>query len=384
MSSQETTARISRSVPLDQLEQPTTDVREHRPEDDVASLAASMGDPSVGQLQDVLVHPVDPEDAVEDATAAELDGLFRDDHPMRVVDGETRRLAAHRLGWATLDCTILPRPPENTVVAQLDANSERIDMTNAETARALYQYREDTGKTLADIGDEVGLSPSYLSRVFSLCEAPDWLQGPWRNPDHPLDTSHAMSVRQLVGDNVVQEYADAGGFDEERAYERAREDARLMIDVQQKHDLQVGEFRERCRRKRKTTRNALKDQTTAAEKRAQGQAQSAEAQHTPAETPEISDCTCCGSDRPNRRKFALNVCDSCYGMLSSAEANGEVLAVADDVGSTPRGMPPQEHIDREDAAMALAAVSPLTPQEAAQGIESLLGQIEEQPVEPSE
>jgi hypothetical protein len=110
-----TDARISRAVPLDQLRQPETDVRERRPEDSVKSLAASMGDPNVGQLQDILVHPAGGE--LEDPPASEeaLDDLFKAGHPMRVVDGETRSLAARHLGWATVDATIVPEPPEDTV-----------------------------------------------------------------------------------------------------------------------------------------------------------------------------------------------------------------------------------------------------------------------------
>jgi len=65
-----TQVRISRQVPLEQLREPKTDVREQRDADGITSLAASMGDPDVGQLQDILVHPEQPDDALEEESEA--------------------------------------------------------------------------------------------------------------------------------------------------------------------------------------------------------------------------------------------------------------------------------------------------------------------------
>jgi len=320
-----TEARISRSVPLDQLRGPETDVRTRRPEAAVKSLAASMGDPNVGQLQDVLVHPVDPDGLEDDVAAQDLDDLFRDGRPMRIVDGETRRLAAERLGWATLDCTIVPEPPEETVIAQLDANTERIEMGEFETVRALYDWREETGATLEEVGAKTGYSESYLSNVFSTMECPDWLVDPWSHPDHPLGTSHAVAVKSFLSSNTIEEYARAGGLDDQEAHERAVQDAKLMVDVQAEHDLKVGDFRQRCKRMKKQTIDQLEDQRTHEEKTAAGQARQADRDHSPAELEDPDPCLICGGDRPNRRKFAINVCREDYGMLSDMEANGEVL-----------------------------------------------------------
>lgn len=324
-----TDGRISRAVPLDQLRQPDTDVRERRPDDEIKSLAASMGDPSVGQLQDVLVHPVNYEDAVEEGTDDELDELFRDGHAMRIVDGETRRMAAQHLGWATLDCTIVPEPPGETVVAQLDANTERIEMTEYETVRALYEYYEESEATLSDVGEKVGYSESWLSNVFGLFRAPDWIEEAWRHPEHPLETSHALAVKSMISSNSIERYMDAGELDENAARNIAAKDAKLMIDVQAEHDLQVKDFRDRCKRCQKESFDQLRDNRSQSEKLADGQAQSAERQHTGQEPDAPEPCSCCGGDRPNRRKFALQVCHQCYGMLSETEANGEQLVAND-------------------------------------------------------
>jgi ParB/RepB/Spo0J family partition protein len=379
-----TDPRISRSVPLDQLRQPETDVRDRRPADAVKSLAASMGDPDVGQLQDVLVHPVDAEDMAADLDAEALDDLFRDGHPLRIVDGETRRLAADRLGWATLDATIVPEPPQETIIAQLDANTERIDMSGYETVRALYEHHQRTDQTLDDMAGDVGFSASYLSDVFSTLDCPDWLTDPWRHPDHPLETSHARAVKSFLTTNTVDRYQDAGGIDEDAAHDRAVEDARLMIDVQAEHDLQVGEFRKRCRRKKKETIDQLADQRNIDEKRDDGQAARADS-HADLGLPadqEPDPCIVCGQDAGP--KIALDVCREDYGMLSEMKANGEVLmAQADSDG--PRQLDPTDDVDPSHrAAKALAAAADIHPDQALEVVEQLRQEAAQAPQEATD
>jgi hypothetical protein len=333
------------------------------------SLAASLGDPNVGQLQDILVHPVDPEDVLEEGDEDELDELFRDGHPMRIVDGETRRLAAEKLGWATIDATIIPEPPESTIVAQLDANTERVEMTQAETVRALYQHYEETELTLEDMGDKVGYSESYLSNVFGLCEAPQWLQEPWRHPEHPLETSHALAVKSLLTGNALEGYQEAGGLDEAEAYEQGVQDAKLMIDVQAEHELPVGEFRKRTKRCRKETIDELRDQRTLEEKRADGQAEAAETEVRtgPGPEPPEQDCMVCGS--PADRKIALDVCREDYGMLSEMKANGEVLMAQAEGSSPPQAVTAGETDGSEEAVEALAAAAGIAPEQARQVVD---------------
>jgi len=359
-----TNGRISRAVPLDQLRAPETDVRERRSEEDVMSLASSMGDPDVGQLQDILVHPVDPGEHVEEGDAEELHSLFQADHPMRVVDGETRRQAARKLGWATVDATIVPRPPENTVIAQLDANTERIEMTEYETVRALKEHYEETGATLKDMQDKVGYSPGYLSELFGLLEAPDWLTEPWRHHGHPLETGHARAVNSFLSADTIETYAQAGDLDDDTARQRAVQDAQLMIDVAAKHEPTVSDFQQRSKRKKKDTIDQLQDQRSAEQKQADGQTRSAEQAHTPAEPPDPEPCLICGSERPNRRKYALPVCGEDYGMLSEAEANGEPLL--SQAPAEPNSPPQPEHGHEEvsEAAEALAQASGIDMKEA--------------------
>lgn len=356
--------RISRAVPLEQLRQPETDVRERRDRDSVRSLAASMGDPDVGQMQDVLAHPVldDLDEPPEDEQ--QLDQLFRDGHPIRIVDGETRRLAAERLGWATLDCTIVPEPPEETIIAQLDANTERIDMSGYETVRALYEHYQRTDTTMEDLGEKTGFSRSYISEVFSTMECPDWLTEPWRNPDHPLETSHARSVKSFLTDNTIERYQEAGGLDEEDAHSRAVEDARLMIDVQAQHNLQVGEFRQRASRKKKETIDQLSDNRTHPEKTDDGQQHRAESEAElgmPAEQ-EPDPCMICGQEAAT--KIALDVCRNDYGMLSEMKANGEILMADDQSPERSSSDPPEDTDPSYRASQALAEAAGIHPDEA--------------------
>jgi ParB/RepB/Spo0J family partition protein len=372
--SQQTTARLSRPVPLDQLRPPETDVRDRRPEDAVQSLAASMGDPDVGQLQDILVHPVDHDDLVEDGTEDELQALYADDHPLRIVDGETRRLAAEMLGWATIDATIVPAPPNDTVIAQLDANTERVDMTEYETVRALYDWKEQVGATVEATAEKAGFSPSYMSDVFSTFDSPDWLVQAWRHPDHPLETSHARAVKSFLTDNTVEAYADAGNLTRAEAYDEAEKDAKLMIDVQQEHDLQVGEFRKRCSRLKKQTKDELDDNQDWGDKQGEAQAKKANNRDTGPDPPEPDPCLVCGGDRPHGRRFAVPVCADDYGMLSDMEARGELLIANAEAEPAPDSLPHGDLSPREMARQGLAEFLGAPASE----VDQVLDQLEQQ------
>lgn len=373
----EQTVRISRSVPLEQIREPETDIREHRPAEQIQSLAASMGDPDVGQLQDVLVHPVDYDELEDVDSRDDLHELFADGHPMRIVDGETRRLAAQRLGWATLDATIVPEPPESTIVAQLDANTERIEMNSYETVRALYQHYDETDATLEDMQDMTGLSVSHLSNMFSTLESPDWLTDPWRHPEHPLESSHAKAVKSFLTSQTIEDYAHAGDMDEEEARQRAVKDAKLMIDVQGKHDLAVGEFRKRCKRCKAETLEQLRDGRSHQEKTDDGTTQRSEQRATtgqPAETPDRT-CDICGNKA--ERRIAIDVCREDYGSVSDLQAQGETLVGNGDGGGGLELGDGSGGADRAAVADALAQLCGISPNEADALINEVRGQVQQ-------
>ena len=325
------TTRLSRQVPLEQLTMPDTDVREMRPEQGVRGLAESMGDPSVGQLQPILVTPAEDPQTGDEWDREALSGYVGDGRDLQIIDGVTRYMAADFLEWETIWAWVVSDPPEDTVIAQLDANTERVEMTQYETVKALADHKEATGASVKELAGKVGYSPSYMSQVLNTLSGPEWLVEAWRNPDHPLETSHAIAVYYMMSEKHVEMYAQAGDLDEDEARARAVEDAQLMVDVQQRHDLQVGDFRQRCQRCRKESLDQLKDKRSLAEKQADGQTQSADRQHTTHQDPQIPDCTCCGSERNVERRYAVHVCPECYGMLSDVEANEETLMTTEKV-----------------------------------------------------
>jgi ParB-like chromosome segregation protein Spo0J len=316
---------ISREVALDQLVAPEHDVRDGRDPEEVRSIAASMGDPATGQQQPIATYPVDYQDRDLD-DEDELTAVFEDGVDLVIHDGVTRYQAAQQLGWSTLWAVIVPEPPEDEVIARLEANTERIDMDDYEVFAALKEWYDDEPEvTLDDVGEKLGVSNSYVSRCFSLFDGPGFVRDAWEHSEHPLGTSHALAVLSMLSENTVDRYRQAGDLDEDEAYERAVEDARLMVDVQAEHDLQVSDFRQRCQRCQKETWDQLQSSSSLDEKQAEGATRQAERADSGPEPEAPPECTCCGGDRPNRRKYALQVCHQCYGMLSSAEANDEQL-----------------------------------------------------------
>lgn len=366
-----TDATISRQIPLEQLIPAETDVRQGRDPDKIRSLASSMGDPEIGQQQPIAVYPKNYPAAVEDGTEDELAELFEDGHDMVIHDGLSRFRAAQSLGWSTLWAVILPEPPENEVVARLEANTESLDMADYEVYTALYDHYQESDATLEDIGEKIGVSASYVSNVFGLFDSPEFVRKAWATEAHPLETSHALAIRGMLSEGSVDEYAQAGGIDDGEARERAKDDARLMIDVQAQHDLGVTDFRARCKRCRKETIDQLQDQRTLDERQADGQAKAAEDRQTPIE-PEPADpdpCQICGS--PADRKIAVDVCREDYGMLSEMKANGEVLM--DQAGGSSSPAEPQGSSGQEptEAAEALAAAAGISPDQAAQVVQQV-------------
>lgn len=362
---------ISREVPLDQLVLPPKDVREGRDPDTVRSIAASMGDPDVGQQLPINVYPNDYDDVVDDGTETELVDLFQDEHPLVIHDGVTRYRAAQQLGWATLWAVIVPEPPENEIVARIDASNERLDLTDYEMFSALHDHYEDTDATLADIAAKCGLSESYVSRIFSLLESPDWLRDPWRHPDHPLETSHALATMALLSSNSIDTYQEAGDLDPDEARQQAIQDAQLMVDVQDRHDLQVGEFRNRVKRCRQETLDELRDGRSQTEKQADGATQAAEQRErasTPRDPPEDT-CMVCGD--PADRKIAVDVCREDYGTLSSMRANDELLTNHPDPAAIDPNTPGDLNGTFEEAAQVLSKTIGISPEESLRVVKEL-------------
>jgi rubrerythrin len=377
-----TVSTIARQIDLDQLILPETDVRQGRDADQVRSLASSMGDPEIGQQQPINVFPADHDDVVDEGGQEELVELYEADHPMTIHDGVSRYQAATQLGWSTLWAVITPEPPENEVVARLEANTENLDMSDYEVYSALHDHYQTSEATLEDVGTKIGVSASYVSNVFGLFDSPSWLREAWERDGHPVETSHALAVRSMLSEESVSEYARAGGLTDEEALAEAEDDARLMIDVQQQHDLGVTDFRERCKRCRKETIDALQDQRTIDEKRADGQSKAAEDRETTVdpEPVQADPCTVCGQEAD--RKIALDVCREDYGMLSEMKANGEVLMAQAEGPAGPPESPPETAGGAGEAAEALAKATGIDPGQAQAVVDQVNEEAKKRPQGP--
>jgi hypothetical protein len=212
-------------------------------------------------------------------------------------------------------------------------------MGQAETVRALYDHYQQTDATLEDMGDKTGFSASYLSQVFGLMESPEWLREAWRHPDHPLETGHALAVMSMLSSNSIERYAEAGNMAEEAGRDRCVDDAKLMIDVQGQHDLQVGDFRQRVKRCQSETLDEIRDDRTHQERQADAETSAAEREVDHYQQGDHNQMTCMVCGQEGDRKIALDVCQDDYGMLSSMKANDEVLMAQAETQETPTESP---------------------------------------------
>lgn len=293
--------KVSRRIPLDRLRPPETDIRQGRPEDQVASLAQSMS--ANGQLQPALVVPVWPDD-VDDPDPDHRDAflsLLEEVDEYRIVDGETRRQAARMLDWNDLWAWIWPEEPENVTMAQLDANTERISMDDYETVRALAEHKDATGKTLSEMAEETGYAESTLSQYFGALEAWDPLVEAWEDPDSPLELGHVLEINRL-------EDEDAQGS---------------VLEHVLRHEASVSKTREYVRNKAKELRREAQDEQSPAERQFQGQADRADRETEEIQAPTQPDETCviCGGEAVTRS--SAPVCQEDYGTLEQLKAADE-------------------------------------------------------------
>jgi len=91
-----------------------------------------------------------------------------------VVDGHRRLEAARRLGW-----TMIPAIQEAadldtaaTLLRQLVANVQRLDLTDSERGRAFLQLMHESGWTAAETSRRTGVSQSMISRLTAVVTDP--------------------------------------------------------------------------------------------------------------------------------------------------------------------------------------------------------------------
>lgn len=99
----------------------------------------------------------------------------------QVLSGETRWLAAARLGWKTINCRVIECDDARARVLLATFNAKRKDLNPIQKARTIENLckpkPKGSGLTRAAAGEIYGLSPSAASNLVRLLELPDvWIK----------------------------------------------------------------------------------------------------------------------------------------------------------------------------------------------------------------
>lgn len=390
---------ISVQVPLDQVEPPKTDVRDGRPDRRIDSLADSIH--SKGQLQPILCHPVNPEEHLDPSVDGEgrLTELLEDDHPMRIVDGLTRYLACKRMHKPTVWAVIVPEEPDDVVFAQLDANTEGIDMQEKEVLETVIQQKEEQGLSFEEVAERVGLAPSTVRKYSACLDSPEILLERWESPQSVIEQGHIMPLKSIRGDTFRELYEEHTDKTPEAVDAALKNEQERMLEWTEKHQWSVGELRQRVQQRRRDLREELTSDTSQ-DPQARGQTARAETQETGADPSpgdnsggsggqtgpsvssvprgggdDVDSCIVCGEDA--RQKKAVPCCQTHYGTLANAEEAEEALLSSLGADGRPPGADMViDEIAALDASslIELAKQAQITPHALVDEIEAEFGQ----------
>ncbi len=122
---------------------------------------------------------IKPEEIKDLAESIREKGLLQ---PILVAKADTgyyivaghRRVEAHRwLGRERIKARVIKVDNENLASLALIENLQREDLDLIETAMALKKYKEEFGKTLEEIGKEIGKTKGYVSQILNILNLPD-------------------------------------------------------------------------------------------------------------------------------------------------------------------------------------------------------------------
>jgi len=303
MSSETPHSTTTEWIPLERLEPPETDVRQGRDRDQLRALAQSLD--RSGQLQAAKVYPdsydqYEPEERQQSGTLVDM--IDRADYFI-VVDGWSRREAARIANWDSLRCEIHAEPPEHQVIASLDANTERLDMSDYETMVSIQSWAEDQGLTQREVAEQLGKSESTISQWFSALDAYEPLQMAWQDPDSHVEYGHVREIERLPTDDLKDRVLqDCLEFD--RSVAMTRETAKNTLKGYKR------------RQQKPDTKEEQEEEGTSKRAAREKARREAEANQDPP-------CTCCG-DRGGHT-IALPACKECYGLLTRKKETQEPL-----------------------------------------------------------
>jgi ParB/RepB/Spo0J family partition protein len=258
-----------------------------------------------GQLQAAKVYP-DPavlEDYDDDLDVQDLREIAAAECDLVVEDGWTRREAARINNWKQLRVEIFPDASDDTVVAQLEANTERIDMADYETMQALKTWSDETDKSQAEVAETIGKARSTVSNWFRALDAPEYLTTRWQDPDTHIEYGHVREILRLPTEDLQR---------------------KVLEDCLQ-YDRSVTMTRETAKNTAKAWKRNQQDERSKEEREADGQARRAErqAKQEVARQEDRPDCVLCGA--PGKTTIALPVCKEDYGLLTRKKETGEPL-----------------------------------------------------------
>jgi len=94
----------------------------------------------------------------------------------QIIAGERRWRAAKMAGLDTVPCVIKETTPRRMLEMAIVENVQREDLNALERAEAFNRLAVEFQMVLADIGKQVGKSPSYVTNTLKLLDLPDALK----------------------------------------------------------------------------------------------------------------------------------------------------------------------------------------------------------------
>lgn len=304
---------VVRDIPLSDLADPRHDVRDRRDPDQLRNLAQSMDQHGQRVPLDCWLDAEFLPDDTAKVDTADLETLVDQADAVRITDGLSRKAAAEQLGWPTLRCEVSRNPPADETIAQLAANTDRLDMGEYESVSALKEYQERTGITQSELADLAGMSQPYLSQLLGALEEPDPIVEAWRNPETHIETGHVLEIRRLPD----------------------LESKQLVFNSVMSHDQGVSATRTKVDNRIKEAKKEGPTPETVERDRKDGYGEDPDPERdrpTPVEN-QPDTCVFCGELAEVRDTFAF--CEQDYQAVRQARDEGRPIMPAPDDGQAP-------------------------------------------------
>lgn len=123
-----------------------------------------------------------------------------------IIVGENRWRAARKAGLKEIECTIRESVDTDAREMQFIENYHRKNIPPLELAQAIKKFREETGLSLRDLGDRIGIGFNRLKELEALCIAAIQIQDYVR--ENKLDSSSAFELTKVPNEKTQIELAE--------------------------------------------------------------------------------------------------------------------------------------------------------------------------------